>query len=96
LLLFEAVTPRVWAVWGRLPPAGGFVRGLCKESSELSFACFEVPDITEAGEAIGSQNEGVVGVESFGRACTVVSVLQKSIEKTSSVMMKATPCCAET
>jgi hypothetical protein len=41
------------------------VRGLCKESSELSFACLEVLDIAEAGEAIGSHNEGVVGVESF-------------------------------
>jgi len=31
--------------------------------------CLEALDIVEAGEAIGSHNEGVVGVESFDQGC---------------------------
>ena len=59
----------------------GFVRGLTKESSELSLASLKSAGGAEAGKRSGRGDEGVVGVEAVGRAVVFVAVEKHFLEE---------------
>jgi len=60
---------------------GGFVGGLSKKSGDLSLLGVGVSGGTEAAEGLGGGDEGVVGVEPFAGAGSVVSVLEHLVEE---------------
>lgn len=63
----------------RFERTGGLMGDLSKESSNLSLAGVQVAGPSEPGETTCSADEGGVGVESLGRACTVVLVQEDGV-----------------
>ena len=80
LFLLEAVAPCIWAVGSGGPTAGGLVGSLAQESGHLPLAGGSITGGGEGREGLGGLNEGIVCVEAFGGAASIVAVLQHLVE----------------